>query len=692
MTGSDHTGKYPDKKLGGFSRLAARHRQDAAAEHGRDDAEFDLPPQDADDDGGEMSSVGSRTVKHDPGEMLVAVAVSAAITPEIEETLKGQSPQALVVSVPTSDWIIPIKDYFEGQAFGMKWSCIARDGSDRTRHKPSVGNREVASDLAAGRSVVGIAVAPERLLPATLIAAADLRIAVTLDDDVIVRTIEEVYGRAPSDLWKADLIGLAFDDIVAAMRPHSDAREVIARINAAAKVRVGDQGADDVPDLVTATEYGPAREWGLSLAQDLRDYKAGRLPWSAVDRGAVFFSGPGMGKSVLARSLARACGVPLIVGSIGELFATSSGYLDGVIKSMRELFARAAAAAPCILFLDEIDGLPSRESLDSRGRDWWMPVIEDFMLQLDDATSGKREGVVVIGATNRIGAVDPAILRPGRLERAIEIAAPGPDGILNILRFHVRGSLSDAELRTTVALCGGFTPAEIMETVRRARRTARHNKRDLSIEDLRTAALPELDLPADAVRRIAVHEAGHVVSTEFFGRGRVISVRIGGRGGVGGLTTADFKPDDLQTRSWIEERVIEVLSGRAAEIVILGEASTGAGGNERSDLANATRMLAALTLSCGLADDDLVYLASAEDSLAKLNLDSAARRRVNADLKRLQARALEIVREHRAQVADIAEALIRRRFLAAKDIEEILATGAPSAPPDWGSSPSRPRS
>lgn len=569
----------------------------------------------------------------------------------------------------------------------MKWSCIARDGADRTRHKPSVGNREAASDLAAGCSVVGIAVAPERLLPATLIAAADLRIAVALDEGVIVRTIEEVYGRAPSDLGNAGLIGLGFDDIVAAMRPHSDERDVVARIVSAAKIRAGDQGTDDVPDLATATEYGLAREWGLALARDLSDYKAGNLPWSAVDRGAVFFSGPGMGKSVLARSLAHACGVPLIVGSIGELFATSSGYLDGVIKSMRELFARAAAAAPCILFLDEIDGLPSRESLDSRGRDWWMPVIEDFMLQLDDATSGKREGVVVIGATNRIGAVDPAILRPGRLERAIEIAAPGPDGILNILRFHVRGSLSDSELRATVALFGGYTPAEIMETVRRARRTARHNRRDLSIEDLRTAALPELDLPADAVRRIAVHEAGHVVSTEFFGEGRVSSVRIGGRGGVGGLTTADFKPDDLQTRSWIEERVIEVLSGRAAEIVILGEASTGAGGNERSDLANATRMLAALTLSCGLADDDLVYLASTEDALTELSLDSAARRRVNADLKRLQARAVEIVRERRAQVADIAEALIRRRFLTAKDIEAILATGRPSATPDRDAGP-----
>jgi ATP-dependent Zn protease len=305
-----------------------------------------------------------------------------------------------------------------------------------------------------------------------------------------------------------------------------------------------------------------------------------------------------------------------------------------------------------------------------------MPVIEDFMLQLDDATSGKREGVVVIGATNRIGAVDPAILRPGRLERAIEIVAPGPDGILNILRFHVRGGLPDHELRSIVGLFEGSTAAEVMETVRRARRKARHDRRDLSIADLRNAALPELELPTDALRRIAFHEAGHVVSTEFFGRGRVNSVRIGGRGGVGGLTTVNVKSDDLQTRTWIEERVVEVLSGRAAEIVLLGEASIGAGGNERSDLATATRMLAAATLSCGLPGDDLIYLASAEDALQELRLDPAARRRVNDDLKRLQARAVEIIHERRTQVANLADALLRRRFLTATEIEAILAMGS----------------
>jgi cell division protease FtsH len=676
MTDSHDPEKKPGRLPTGFGRLAASHDRHAGEEQADDGADIDLPAEDDD----EQPAAG-KTAKHDPRAALVAIAISAAITPEIEETLKGNSPQAVVVSIPTGDWLHPLKNFFEKRAFGRKWICIARDGSDRTRHKPTSGNAEVASDLAAGQSVIGIAVGPEKLLPATLIAAADLLITVALDESVLVRTIFEVYGQAPSLLGKVDLIGLSFDDIVAAMRPQSDPHDVVSRIAAAAKIRGGNQSSDDVPDLTTATEYGAAREWGLALARDLREYKAGNLPWREVDRGAVFFSGPGMGKSVLARSLARACEVPLIVGSIGELFATSSGHLDGVIKSMRELFARAATAAPCILFLDEIDGLPSRESLDSRNRDWWMPVIEDFMLQLDDATSGKREGVVVIGATNRIGAVDPAILRPGRLERAIEIVAPGPDGILNVLRFHLRGKLSDDELGTTIGLFEGFTPAEIMETVRRAQRRARHDRRELSIGDLRSAALPELELPADAVRRIAIHEAGHAVTTEFFGSGRVISVRIGGRGGVGGLTTVNVKSDDLETRTWIEERVIEVLSGRAAEIVLLGEASTGAGGDERSDLATATRMLAAMTLSCGLADD-LVYRANAENALAELRHDLAARRGVNDELKRLQARAVEVVRKHRTQVADVADALVRRHFLTAKDIEAILGTTVASPEED----------
>jgi hypothetical protein len=300
MTDSHDPEAKPGRLPTGFGRLAASHHRHAREEQADDDAGVDLPVEDDD----EQPAAG-KTAKHDPRATLVAIAISAAITPAIEETLNGNSPQAAVVSVPTGDWLHPVKDFFEKRAFGRKWICIARDGSDRTRHKPTSGNAEVASDLAAGRSVVGIAVGPEKLLPATLIAAADLLITVALDESVLIRTISEVYGHAPFLLGKVDLIGLGFDDIVAAMRPQSDTHDVVSRIAAAAKIRAGNQSSEDVPDLTTATEYGAAREWGLALARDLREYKAGNLPWREVDRGAVFFSGPGMGKSVLARSLPR---------------------------------------------------------------------------------------------------------------------------------------------------------------------------------------------------------------------------------------------------------------------------------------------------------------------------------------------------------------------------------------------------
>lgn len=659
----------------GFARLLAARDRARKAEDG-DDPDLDLSSDAAGDDGPGTTADDGGALR-DPRKALVAAAITAAVTPIVDEALWGKSTQAVVVSAPAADWIVPVKEFFEQRPFGKKWLCFARDGSERLRHKPSIGNAEVASALAKGRSVIGIAVDPEQVLPSTLVAGADHRIKIKLDESVLCGTLSDLYGEAPPRIDGVHLVRLGLDDIVAAMRPGVDAREVAYRIVAAAATRGGAGNAEDVPDLATAVEYGAARAWGMALARDMRDYRAGIIPWSAVDRGAVFFSGPGMGKSVLARSIAHACEASLVVGSIGELFAASSGHLDGVIKSMRELFARATASAPAILFLDEIDGLPSRESLDSRNRDWWMPVIEDFMLQLDDATSGRREGIVVIGATNRIDAIDPAILRPGRLERAIEITAPDADGILNILRFHVQGDVSDDELRTVIGPLEGSTPAEIMQTVRSARRKARRAGRHLSIEDVRSAALPESELPADMIYRIAVHEAGHVLAAYCSGF-RVESVRIVGRGGTGGVTRIDQQDPVAVTRPWIERHVVGLLAGRAAEIVLLGSASAGAGGSERSDLSVATRLLAAMNRSYGLGDDELIYLADADDAHRELDRDHVARGKINEMLKRLQARAVKVVENHRRQVADLAQALSLRRFLSADDIVAIVGPSPPS--------------
>ena len=249
---------------------------------------------------------------------------------------------------------------------------------------------------------------------------------------------------------------------------------------------------------------------------------------------------------------------------------------------------------------------------------------------------------------------------------------PNAEGVLNVLRFHVCGAVPDDELRAVVGLLEGSTPAEIMETVRSANRLARQAGRPLAARDLEKAALPDLDLPPELIQRIAVHEAGHVIGAINCG-GRVTGVRIGGRRGVGGLTNMDLGPTVVATRASIERHVIVLLSGRAAEIALLGSASTGAGGDAHSDLAASSRLLAALTLSYGLSEDGLLYRADSDDALFELRRDPAARRRVTDMLKKLQNRALKIARDHRCQIADIADALVRRRFLPEKEITAILA-------------------
>jgi cell division protease FtsH len=668
--------------LSSQSRSRRTDRADAPA----DEAEFDLPSEDAIQDNNDDEAPAhepEERVATAPRQALVAAAIMAAATPDFRRLLRDPAPLALVVSVPSSAWVKAVENFF-GNAFGRRWTCFGRDGSERLRDKVSVGNDEVGHALADGRSVVGIAVAPDQILPSTLVAAADARLKVVVPNGKIVRrVIRERFGGTAARIEDTDIAGLDLDDLVAAMRAKSRPRDVVARLAAASKARTGIAPTVRLPDLETAVEYGAAREWGLALARDFHDFRAGLIPWSALDRGAILYSRPGTGKSLLSRCLSRACGVNLVTGSIGELFATSSGNLDGVIKAQREMFARAAAAAPCILFLDEIDALPSRESLDSRGRDWWMPIINDFLLLLDAAVAEQREGVVVIGATNRIEAVDLAILRPGRLERAIEIGPLGPEGILNVLKFLVAQDLPERELGSVAEMLEGYTPAEIMELVRSARRAARHAGHDLTVENLTTAALPATDLAPDALFRVAVHEAGHAVVAHATKVGRVGYVRIGGRAGPGAHTRVEFDDSDLLTRKAVEDRVIALLAGRGAECLFTGGASAGAGGTDESDLGLATRMLAAMHVSHGLGEAGLVYLSASDEALDAVRRDPVLRKAIDVRLRDLQARAVDILRQNRATVLAIAAALVERRFLGGAEIVAIAArfssaTGQPA--------------
>lgn len=610
------------------------------------------------------------TAKKEPIDAAQALALSAfnaATTATLRRRLDAEEALAIIVAVPGSDWVKPISAYLETR---FKAERIVRDGSQK-KDLRSDDNDAVCRHLAAGTKVIGISHQSDRLLPPILLSSADIRIDIPLPPPAVIGKAMRLClrGSVPSKLPKKLGVGLTFGQIAAALRRNSTPEQSIKRMEAVAQKRLAAQQDPTLPSLEDCIFYGPARDWGLALAKDVAATRKG-LAWKLVPRGAVLYGEPGTGKTMLARLIAQACGLPIIEASVGELFASGTGYLDGVVKAQRAVFDRAAAAAPCVLFWDEIDALPNRATLSDRAREWWMPVVDDFLLLVANAP----KGVIMLGATNYLRDVDAALLRPGRLERSIEVKAPATsEGLISILRFHLQSDLTDVDLLPLARLGLGATPAVAMEWVREARRSARNAGRDMVFDDLAAVIAPPDNRPADILRRDAIHEAAHAVAAVALGLDRVKHISLVKHGSTAGhMTFEGLDRVEIEGRGQIEKVITVLLSGRAAEIVCCGEASCGAGGHPRSDLSMATRLSAAIHGSLGLGGS-LVYVGSDDDIAKLLVMDPAFRRQVDNHLNRMSATAEHLVLAHRAHIERIAKELISRRHLTGEDVENLMA-------------------
>ena len=604
---------------------------------------------------------------------LVLAAYETSVPAQLRRRLKNASGLAVVVTVPDSSWVRRVADLLSGI---VHTTLFDRDGSSARNHGPSIGNDEVAAALAEGLNVTGVSHDP-RLLPELLVASADIRLTIKQPDTATLARVMRhcLRGRVPKDLPDGLGAGLDFRELVASLRPTASPTAAIARLQAA-RARTSATADASLPSLDDALFYGEARDWGLALARDVADARQGLIAWKEVDRAAVLYGPPGTGKTWLARMIANACGLPIIESSIAELFATSSGYLDGVIKAQRALFAKAAAAAPCLLFLDEIDAVPNRATMSPRGKDWWLPVVNDFLLLLAAAPAG----VITIGATNRLKDIDEAIMRPGRLERAIEIAPPATaEGLAGLLRFHLGGDLAGVDLAPIAQLGTGATAADAMNWVRAARRAARAAGRGLTAEDLIHAIAPPDSRLPELRRADAVHEAGHAVAAIALGLEEVGFVSIVRDKKSGGRTRIKAVAPTVATKNQIERYVTMVLAGRAAEVVALGAASGGGGGGPGSDLDRATRLIAAIHGSLGLGDT-LVYRAALENAAGALEYDPTFRALVDSELGRLQDAAIELVERHRAALDAVAEALMQKSFLDGGEVQSLFDAAMPASP------------
>jgi cell division protease FtsH len=635
------------------------------------DADADLPVTE------EAVNPGRSPSRPDPARCVADAALDAALTEDMRMRLAGAETLAVVVRVPSAAWVTPIAAAV--QRLNDRARTVARDGTSRTGHKADSGNAEVADDLARGRMVVGIAPSVA-ILPRALTTAADLTVEVGMDGDVIGGAIAG-FAKLPPARHPIEGVGaLDFHDVVSSFRAGSSQEEIVERLRRSA-LRLASPRDDRLPQLVDAVEYGRARDWGLAVGKGFDEYRAKRLAWRDIGVGAnaLFAGPPGLGKTYFARVLCAHLGIPLIATSISDTFATSAGYLDSVIKAVRDTFARAEARAPCAILWDEIDALPSRTTLsrNDSSSSWWTPVVAEFLTLLDSAVSGDRAGVFVWGATNYPDRVDPALTRPGRLDRVIHFTAPGPEGIASIARHHLAGELAGIDLAPIGRLGLGRSPAEIAAAVKAARGAARAAQRALAYEDLVEALAPRADVDDATLQRIARHESGHVVTAMALGVDEIVAVDVVGSAGAFGRSVMR-KRQGIETRATIENRATVQLGGRAAEFEIYdGDCAANAGGDASSDLAAATSAVAALRVSMGLGGE-LTYLGGLDASTDLLRIDPVLRAAVDRDLARLHARAVEIVRRHRAALDGIAVALIERRHLSGDEVRRIFARHRPA--------------
>ncbi len=565
-----------------------------------------------------------------------------------------------------------------------------------------------AHQLAIGEAPVLIGCARRADVPEALRRVTDLFLTLPrIDERLFVDIFRQVIGTPPPARWKtggADWVRyLLHTDFHAPLRLGLSAAEAVDYLRERCEARLAQVSAADSLALKDLHGLGEARQVAEDLIADIGAARAGRIPWSAVDRGLLLVGAPGTGKTTLARAIARACDVKFIHASATQW--QSAGGLDQHLRAIRETFSEARRYAPAILFLDEIDSIGNRELFDGSNAIYQTDIVNAVLEQIQGMDA--KEPVIVIGATNFLDKVDPALRRAGRLDQVISVPRPNVAGLEQIFAYYLaphrkaRNVERDVKVLPLAQLAFGLTGADVEFFVRGAARRARKEGRriaqaDLVAEVTRRPRRPDsvVRLSPEDMRRVAVHETGHALAAlmSSVGAPELAFVSIIPRmdGSLG--FTASVPPEGaVMTRTGVHERLRTIMGGRAAEEVVYGkdDVSLNSGGGQTSDLAVATRMATNVVCTSGFGTDGSLHWTSTPTA--------AQSKQVDALLRSAYRAAVGLLRTNRAALDRIASALVERQELDGAAVRVLLqgergrvpAAGTTRRPPSANGGPRR---
>jgi cell division protease FtsH len=393
-----------------------------------------------------------------------------------------------------------------------------------------------------------------------------------------------------------------------------------------------------------------------------------------VPKGILLYGPPGTGKTLLAKAVAHESGASFYSQSASAFVEMFAGL--GAAR-IRKLFEQARNDAPSIVFIDELDAVGMRRSGASFNREHDQ-TLNQLLVELDGFSDANGQ-VIVMGASNRLQDLDPALLRPGRFDRQILVSAPDLAGREEILRVHTRGKplATDVDLHTVARQTAGLTGADLANITNEAAIFAgREDRHDISHGNFEgamervVAGLQQKRVVTEKEKRIlAYHEAGHAVMAYLMGD-PVQKATIVARGEALGYTF--HLPDEdryLHTREELIDWMKIGLAGRAAEQVVFGRVTNGAA----NDLEKVTSLARAMVFEYGMSEE-VVSRTMRADNYALSEETKRLRDKEQALLTDgAYGEAIRLLEKHRSALDRVAGALLDKETLNRDDLENLLA-------------------
>ena len=412
-----------------------------------------------------------------------------------------------------------------------------------------------------------------------------------------------------------------------------------------------------------------------------------------IPKGVLLVGPPGTGKTLLAKAVAGEAGV-------GFLSISGSDFVEmyvGVGASrVRDLFEQAKKAAPCIIFIDEIDAVGRQRGTGlGGGHDEREQTLNQLLVEMDGF--GTNDGVVVLAATNRADILDPALLRPSRFDRQIYVGYPDIKGREDVLKIHTANKplAEDVDLAKVARGTAGFTGADLENLSNEAALLcARRGDQFITMADFEEAEIKVLAGPEKRSRVVpeherkltAYHEAGHAVVMHALPTHEPVHrITIVPRGHAGGMTIS--LPDEdhsYQSKRYMEEQIVSLLGGRAAEKLMLGDISTGAS----NDIERASHIARKMVTAYGMSEKlgsiafesghDEVFIGKTMGQTRSYSEKTAAEidDEVKAIIDRAYARCEEILTARREVLTAVAEYLLAHETMTGEEFERMVGEKA----------------